>query len=330
MLFCCTCGRKIDVRPPYAVRPRPPSNVRVILKPWGAELIFKIPHRRVDGYVLEHLKGFQILRFGKKISGVEKTTQRTYFLRFKENGSEIRFQDRALSPGFRYQYEIRAISGWHCISEPVRSAPFAWHTPPCAPKDVIAKAGDNSVYLRWKDVKFFLDNTPIPLGKIKYRIFKIEKDNIKPIPNLIEKDFYLDQKVQNGHLYCYRIAAVFEYFGSLIQGPLSKERCARPIDLIPPRPPEGLIAIRLKGGVLLRWHWNTELDIAGYRVYRYRPGSAPQLLNKDLLKRPKFFDKDISIPGLYYYWVTAVDNSPRANESPPSKKVEVEILPEEE
>ncbi len=329
LIFCWACGRKLDVKPPYAVRPKPPSDLHLILRPWGVELIFKPPNKRIDGSRLNRLKGFQIVRFSEKINEKGRIIKDVFYVQFKDGMKEIHFRDQTLVSGFRYYYEIRAVSGWHCISDPLISTSFAWHTPPSAPNNLVAQAGDTFVALKWHKVRSFLDKSPIS-KKLRYRIFRIEKNVTTVIADLVEKTSYLDKQVQNERLYCYKVAAIFEYFGSLIQGPLSNKACARPVDLTPPRPPEGLTAIYLKGGVLLRWHWNTELDLAGYRVYRYCHGSQPKLLNKKLLKEPKFFDKDISAPGLYYYWVTAVDSSPRANESLPSKKVEIEILSGEE
>ncbi len=333
-LFICLlfgCGRKVDPNPPYAVRPVPPQDIRVTLHLWGAELSFKVPRKKVNGRPLDHLKGFEVLRWGQTVEGPKATYKKYLFLPFKGDWDKVRrfyFRDRHLLSGVRYRYQIRAVRGWRCISDPAYSPIFAWHTPPEAPAHLMAKAGDGQVTLRWEKVDTYLDGQAIRLHRLKYRVYRVVQTGKIPL-KLVDTNYYLDQQVENEHLYCYQVAAVLVYFGSLIEGPLSPKACAKPIDITPPRAPEDLVAVPIKGGVLLRWHRNTEPDLAGYRVFRRRPGGLPKLLNKKLLTQPEFFDRNIPGPGLYYYWVTAVDSSPRANESPPSEMVEVEILPKE-
>jgi len=99
---------------------------------------------------------------------------------------------------------------------------------------------------------------------------------------------------------------------------------ARPEKLTPPPPLSGLLAVPTSQGVELRWQTSPAPDVAGYRLYRRSPGEARAgLLAPELLTKPYFVDSGVQRGQTYYYYVTAVDNSPRANESLPSEEAEI-------
>jgi len=88
-------------------------------------------------------------------------------------------------------------------------------------------------------------------------------------------------------------------------------------DVFPPAIPAGLQAAFSGPGqqpfVDLIWAPNTDLDLAGYNVYRHEPGTAPVRLNSELVKTPAYRDTAV-VPGrTYLYSVSAVDL--RGNES---------------
>ncbi len=334
LLLVTACGKKTPPKPPHAVRPKPPGDTRVSLHFWGAELSFKIPRRKVDGTPLDGLEGFRIIRRGEPLSGPRRLYEKEFFVpvsrQMFETLKRYRFNDRTLIPGQKYYYEVRAVRGWRCVSDPARSPAFAWYTPPASPRNLTAKAWDSYVFLSWQPPEQFLDGRPAPKEIFKYRLYRFEPGKLRrPLPTLVPETSFFDYDVQNGKLYCYQVAAVLEYYGSLIEGPPSNQACGRPEDLTPPEPPEGLVAIPFRGGVLLKWRRNAEPDLLGYRVYRKEPGKPPVLLTPEPIKEPNFFDRP-ERPGLYYYFVTAVDSSPRRNESSPSEMSMVEITPQEE
>jgi hypothetical protein len=88
-------------------------------------------------------------------------------------------------------------------------------------------------------------------------------------------------------------------------------------DVFPPAIPAGLQAAFSGPGqppfVDLIWAPNTDLDLAGYNVYRQEPGTAPVRLNAEFVKTSAYRDTAV-VPGkTYMYSVSAVDL--RGNES---------------
>jgi len=88
-------------------------------------------------------------------------------------------------------------------------------------------------------------------------------------------------------------------------------------DTEPPLAPEGLVATPGACSVLLDWDDNTEVDLAGYLVYRATPPGGPLLpLGGGLVPTSDFADTTVENGVTYEYVVTALDLS--GNESPPS------------
>ncbi|AEH44993.1 hypothetical protein Thein_1122 [Thermodesulfatator indicus DSM 15286] len=324
-LFLGACGKKTPPQPPHAVRPEPPRNISVTLHFWGAELAFDVPRHKVDGDPLNGLKGLKIVRYEENIFPPYHSYQKEFWIPFtRKMFREIRryhFRDSQLKEGYRYVYLVYAVKGWHSVSDPGESPSFAWHIPPAQVKSLKAIPGDATVTLSWTPVKKFMDNRPAKGVSFFYRIYRRpnQKSPSRALPVLLKETSFKDIAVVNGKSYGYQVAAVFKYFGSLIEGPKSEEVWVTPVDTTPPPSPEGLVAVPHKGGVLLRWRRSGAVDLLGYKVYRQRKRENPVLLTPKPISEPKFFDRPPA-PGVYTYWVTAVDSSPRHKESRPSNK----------
>jgi fibronectin type 3 domain-containing protein len=88
-----------------------------------------------------------------------------------------------------------------------------------------------------------------------------------------------------------------------------------------------VIAISLKEGMELQWLRNREPDLLGYYVYRRKLGEGEfTRLNSDPVDKTVFLDKDVTLGQEYDYAVSAVDKSPRKNESPRSEEVRVKYI----
>jgi len=91
------------------------------------------------------------------------------------------------------------------------------------------------------------------------------------------------------------------------------------MDLTPPAPPRGLVAVAVAGTIALSWDINPEVDLLGYVVYRREPPAlTPARLTEAPIQSTTFTDRTARPRISYLYSVTAVDRSPRRNESAPS------------
>jgi hypothetical protein len=87
-----------------------------------------------------------------------------------------------------------------------------------------------------------------------------------------------------------------------------------------PLAPSGVSALPFFDGMATAWHRNTELDLAGYNVYRSTvSNSGYAKVNGAVVTDTTFRDSGLMSDTMYYYVVTAVDSS--ANESPRSAEV---------
>jgi fibronectin type 3 domain-containing protein len=128
---------------------------------------------------------------------------------------------------------------------------------------------------------------------------------------------YVDLAVQNDVTYHYAVRARLASGGA--QSTPSPVATATPEDATPPSQPRGVVAVVTGAAVRLAWDAVPDADVAGYLVYRSTTagrGHAP------LTPAPQggttYVDTDVRPGQRYYYVVTAVDRSRRANESIPS------------
>jgi rhamnogalacturonan endolyase len=90
-----------------------------------------------------------------------------------------------------------------------------------------------------------------------------------------------------------------------------------PDSLWPPSSPRNLYSEDLNEKVRLFWDQNTDLDLAGYNLYRSENTAGPfDTINDSLLTEEFFLDTNVFNDTSYYYYVTAVDTD--GNESKPS------------
>jgi fibronectin type 3 domain-containing protein len=132
--------------------------------------------------------------------------------------------------------------------------------------------------------------------------------------------------VENETAYYYVVRSVAGEHPPWRESAGSNEASATPIGLTPPAPPRGLTAIPAPGTVSLSWSANVEPDILGYLVYRREPPAlTPVRLNEIPVQSTTFTDRTVRPGATYIYTVTAVDRSPRRNESAPSAEVSVTL-----
>ncbi len=216
-----------------------------------------------------------------------------------------RWTIKNLSPG-RYYWSVQAIDNAFAGSPFASEQSFVIPepndtTPPAAPQNLSATAGDRQITLQWQQnsesdflrYRIYGGTSPNPTVKI---------DSVNGVSSTSKTITGL----ANGTRYYFRITAVDV---ALNESPFSNEASATPTLLdAAPAPPQNLQAMAGDRQVTLMWSANTELDFLRYRIYG---GTSPNPTAKidsvlTLLGTTKV------ITGLangmtYYFRITAVD-----------------------
>jgi fibronectin type 3 domain-containing protein len=177
------------------------------------------------------------------------------------------------------------------------------------------------VSLSWSPVTKLEDGSPVRdlAGYLVYRRSG-QGTGIRVTPAPVVENKFQDVAVLNDVEYTYRVVAVRRVGDDLLASLDSPTRVAMPEKRTPPPPVLSLLVVPTSQGVELRWELSPASDVAGYRVYRRRTGEEKYTrLTPELVTKPYFVDSQVTRGQTYYYYVTAVDDSPRANESMPSE-----------
>ncbi|MBV8208119.1 MAG: fibronectin type III domain-containing protein [Acidobacteria bacterium] len=200
---------------------------------------------------------------------------------------------------------------------------------PPVPQDVKAVVTKKAIVIHWSPVEVEAGNGWRLAG------FRVERA-LKNAKGPDERLFVAYDSPANGGLedtqfawdktYDFRVAAVTGVFDASgnqtaeVQGDWSSTAEVVTRDIFPPAQPSGLQAVFTALGsqrfIDLTWLPVTELDLAGYHIFRRTEGSPAERIDAQLVKAPAFRDADI-LPGRrYVYSVSAVDQ--HGNESPRS------------
>ncbi len=294
-------------------------------------LEWKTPKENTDKTPLTNLASFQVLRsegtlVGDECKGCGAKAKVIYEMKVApENfapGKKISILVEDQEPRKVYVYEVVSVNRRGHPSTPSNPVTVYWDHPPRAPTVVRAERGDRRVDLSWEPVE----------GATGYNVYRrMEGEEEFPLNPLnrepAKEDHYADLTVHNDIKYYYSVRAVRRVVKTDVEGKGSPGIPVTPIKLIPPSAPTGLVAIPLKEGIELNWRKNPEADILGYNVYRRKLGEREFMrLNESPLPREAYLDTKAEVGQDYEYAVTAVDNSPRRNESARSEEVRVKYL----
>lgn len=180
--------------------------------------------------------------------------------------------------------------------------------PPSAPTGLAATPGDGQVSLDWAN------NSESDLdGYNVYRATATGGPYTKLNASLLSASAFVDSTASNFTTYYYVATAVDE---TAKESAASAEASATPEDTTAPSAPTGLAATAGDSYVDLEWNDNTEPDLDGYNVYRATATGGPYTqLNSSPVGASGYVDLTAQNATTYYYVVTAVDDTPNANES---------------
>ena len=328
------CGKKMPPIPPDSLVPDQVRNFSVQQDGQALLLQWLLPKVNVENQPLTDIAGFQILRSREGLYATAGCPPEMFPLAKidvayprvgKVQGEQVSYRDENLEPGYRYYYQILGYDRGDHLGLATPCISHVWDVLLQTPARLSAEAGDRQVNLAWAPVTFLANGKPAP-GVITYNIYRAADGGGFAVVNKspVTEAQYKDIAVANEITYRYLVRAVRQVAGGFLESLDSQVQTAKPQDLTPPAPVLNLVAVPTQQGIELRWEPGREPDLAGYRVYR-RSLTEPQfrLLTPQLDRQPYYVDRETAKGVTYYYYVTAVDNAPRANQSLPSETVEV-------
>jgi uncharacterized protein len=328
------CGKKAPPMPPDSLVPGEVRNFSVRQDRQALSLQWLIPKLNINRQPLTDIQGFQILRCKEGIFSTagcppELLPLARIDLAFPQAGTvlgeQVSYRDENLEPGSRYYYQVVGydLGGHLGLASSILS--HVWDILPQPPSKFEAKAGDRLVTLAWSPVTLLANGQPWP-GAATYNIYREPKGGEFTLINTspVSEAQFQDITVSNDVTYRYLVRTVRQLGKGSLESLDSPIQTATPVDLTPPAPVLNLVAVPTAKGIELRWDAGREPDLAGYQVYR-RSLAEPQFLlhTPQLNKQPYFVDQETSTGVTYYYYVLAVDNAKRPNQSLPSETVEV-------
>jgi hypothetical protein len=332
LLLVGGCGKKLAPLAPDAVLPAKVRNLSLSQEGDALVLSWLLPRVNLLGQPLTQIQGCRVLR--AEIKGVKPATPSlsdfvlladidlAYPKVGEVRGEAVFYQDRNLAPDKRYYYRVAAYDQERYPGTWAETRGFSWGRLPRTPRDFKAVAGDRVVRLSWQPVRQFQDGSPVR-DLAGYRLYRRagEEAWIRLNPEPIPGTSFQDVAVLNDVAYNYQVRALCRVGPDLLESLASPVHTAQPEKRTPPPPVLNLVAVAGKQGVELRWDPSPATDLAGYRVYRRQEGEVKfNLLTPTMLTRPAYLDSRARKGRSYHYYVTAVDNSRRANESIPSEE----------
>ncbi len=206
------------------------------------------------------------------------------------------FSDSGLTNGTTYYYRVYAVNagGSSPDSNEANAKPVApIVTPPTAPTNVTATAGDASVSLSWSAVS----------GATSYNVKRgTASGNYTTFTPNVSSTNFSDSGLFNGTTYYYRVTAV----NSAGNSPDSAEVQATPVAPIPlPGAPQNLVATA--GNTQIVLSWNAASDAASYKIRRSLTNGSGYTTLPASVTANSYTDTGLTNGTPYYYRVYAVN-----------------------
>ncbi len=327
------CGRKRAPVPPGTLRPERIKDLSYKIVKEGAVLSWSVPRRNHDGSPLSRIKEFHLYKAELPLDSSCLTCPPDYgkpivinYDQKPEPGKKIVYEDTTVRKGYYYTYQVKTVKGWFNVSDFSNKVSFAWHSPPSAPLNLSAQVFEDGVRLGWLPPETFEDGEPLnqPLEYKIYRRFGDEQ-TWQALPGTTAKTNFFDKIRRTYRKVGYRVAAIFHYVDTDIEGSQSAPVIVKARGLQDIPPPSAVSVSKTKEGIKISWTLVRRPGIVGYYIFRKDPSGLILKLNFSPVSSSPFIDRTLLEPGRYFYWVTAIDDSYPPNQSRPSKQASIVI-----
>jgi len=191
-----------------------------------------------------------------------------------------------------------------------------------SPTNLKATAGENFIRLDWITTNDNVDGSK-PADILGYNIYRLsDTDSVKLLnTSPLSEKYFLDKFFEFEKAYKYFVRTVS--LGTNGEPVESKDSDSVEIiarDVFPPDAPGAITIAAAPNNLSIFFAFNSENDIAGYKIYRSEISNQPisqwTLLTADLLKTNTFQDTSVKSGKTYFYYLIAVDKA--GNISKPS------------
>ena len=338
LVSCATIG---PPRPPSLDLPKPPADLRAVRKGERVVLNWTIPTATTDRETIRALGPTQICRgpgemkaCGASIGQVSTPIPAATTPKQKPQGSftdtlPSEFLSDSLDASITYSVQVLNREGRSAGLSNQVHVPLVRTMP--SPQHVEARVAKDGVVLSWNGNPV---STQVRGETYQYRIYRRAEGSgnsalVGTIPNGESEIIFTDNTIEWQKTYCYHVEPVTVIQGAndsqlTIEGSDSVEVKVLADDVFPPAIPSELQAVfsgpGQKAFIDLVWAPVSDVDLAGYNVYRREEGGVASKLNSELVLTPAYRDAGVAPQAHYLYSVTAVDV--RGNESAHSEEAQ--------
>jgi len=332
------CGKRGEPSPQRLVVPVKIDDFRVEVAPGKCFLVWSLPTVNADKTRPVDLKSFKVRL--KKLP-VDQDSCRFCdegFLDYLTLSLAKPAEGFVLGPsfylplpavpyGFVYIYTVLSVNSQGWISEASNKLAVNALPEVSPPTNLVCHPSASVVNVAWQPSVMPVQSP----GVLRYRVYRRELAGVNQAwrlitPEPIENSEYVDVGLSDWSSYEYVVTTFLSADGTFYESNFSLVAKVVPGDYSPPLQLGDFSAFSYQGGVQLIWSPSPAADLAGYHVYRRdNVTGIDQLVAVLPPSKHEFTDTNIHVGRIYYYRVTAFDQSDRNNESIPTPEVSVTV-----
>jgi hypothetical protein len=126
LLHSASCGVKAPPRPRELVVPAPVEDVAVEIVPDGLEITFTLPSKSLDGFPLERIGGYRILREGPDGEVVREDVRFSVSEMRQRAGKRVVFPDEPPEQPGTYRYCVMPMDAYGSHPSRRQTVEFCW------------------------------------------------------------------------------------------------------------------------------------------------------------------------------------------------------------
>jgi hypothetical protein len=329
------CGNVGPPLPPLVQIPAPVSNLTVQQVGKSAQLSWSLPKLNTDGSTATTVAAVEVYRLATvrgqpapdpksfaETAQLWKTIPRQILATYPEGGPlsiADAFEDLDAPGVFRHSlhYAVKVVSTKNRDAGLSNVVSLNVVPLPVSPGELrIVSKGEQHIELGWDLPVLNTDGSVArpPLQFNVYRRADLQSPETRLNSSPVVGQSFKDSSIELDKSYVYLVRPAVETPAGWVEGEDSALLEATNADTYPPKPPAEVTAISSSQGISLVWLPNTELDLAGYWVYRSGPDKNFQRLQDALLAIASIIDKTVEKGQTYFYRVRAVDQKGNVSE----------------